>query len=934
MINQVSRKIVGTTGIALAILFLLFLIKPFVATAAGEQLEDGDYNIPVSLWHATNNQASLGNNAIMQNGKLSKRGNETYLYIQFTSMFVGDMQGYLMELNLLEEGFVQNQNGYPAGYIIPSAVYATHSIIDEYNGSTSSDARCKNRQYPKIIGIPVHFGQEYTYAHVYVPIMGSMGFGDQICRIKLDFNATTLMTAEDELLWAGTTNIIQPPVVVEPPVPVNPPESENGNKEAGGEGNLDKDNLANGKYQVQVDIWHATSNQQSMGNPAVNKPSLLTVENGVYQIEISTKPMVVGSITACLQSLQIQQVNGEYLQAEITAKNNENNQPSIFRFTLPTKEEYTAIKIDPGVAIMGTEPLAARLKISWNTLKRVNDDTAPIENTQPAESDFSTEAVDIIDKKTGIRLRAEANILATGVKMTCKKLTSGTKYKQVFSQLSAVGTKMDIYEIILESPDGKVVQPAGMVTIHLPIRNEFVKDNIQTYRVVSNNKTLLSGNIEKQEYIFQTNTVETFGVVEKTNNPAANNSTKESNTVTKTSGTNAVKNVTPIPKADGANVGVNLAETDVRSGESAVFADSQNQDNGRIKTEQQYGKIIVLGSGVMSFVYVMMVVMTLLKRPKGTYNGILLLMIVFLVGSLSMNSYAAVGTAYIADVKRDYNHPVTGQSEDSGNNEEIGQPMVESVGYGQALIEKENTGNTYATIRMYMMDNISNVSFQTQERGASSWNNVSANIMQENMAGEYCSDYRLLIPSENAIVKVQAYVTPMGRAVVFFMSFSNLQEGNTDFIVSVAAETQGHNEQTDNDSAKEPTGQPVGDLAGNPAGQPVGNPAGQPVGHTAEVTENNQDMASGMVTGNHTLSARELIANAKGLLLSDESLLLTVGAVIETEENTEVEVLESQIQALPWVFVWQCILIMTVPALVTGSVLIAIRLIFNRKGSL
>ena len=107
----------------------------------------------------------------------------------------------------------------------------------------------------------------------------------------------------------------------------------------------DRDNLPNGKYNVQVALWHATSNKASMGNPTLNSKALLTVQNGSYTMDVSTHPMTVGTITACLQTLQIRQADGSYKYAQITAKNNPNGQPSVFRFVLPSKEEYIQVKI-------------------------------------------------------------------------------------------------------------------------------------------------------------------------------------------------------------------------------------------------------------------------------------------------------------------------------------------------------------------------------------------------------------------------------------------------------------------------------------------------------------------------------------------------------------------------------------------------------------
>jgi len=274
-----------------------------------------------------------------------------------------------------------------------------------------------------------------------------------------------------------------------------------------------------------------------------------------------------------------------------------------------------------------------------------------------------------------------------------------------------------------------------------------------------------------------------------------------------------------------------------------------------------------------------------------------------------VSSAAVKGSCYIASVSRTYRHPVTGEIADSGSNEEIGQPMVESVGGEQALIEKTEDGSVYATVRIYMTDNISNVQFCTQPGGGTSWDAVSAEVMQENIGGTYCRDYRFLIPGEDAVIKAGLFITPMGREVLFFLSFSGLQEGNTDFVVSV-------------DTA----------IADTSAVETAAEDS-QAVPESVDQQEEKQQVQANESSGEKTSvpvsdGARALIAAAQGLTLSDESVLAAAESDPEPEEDKESE----WIQALPWEFVWQCILMMTLPALITGCVLAGIRILFGRRG--
>lgn len=157
------------------------------------------------------------------------------------------------------------------------------------------------------------------------------------------------------------------------------------------------------------------------------------------------------------------------------------------------------------------------------------------------------------------------------------------------------------------------------------------------------------------------------------------------------------------------------------------------------------------------------------------------------VNALDNGVYLAKATPY-------YVHPVTGVVEDSGGVDSvgIGQPMTDSATYPQALIEVDPDGNTFATVRITLMDNIEDVSFQVQENGTAPFYDAPYDVMQENLDQNY-TDYRMQIPSENAYLRATFYVAPMGRYVIYYIGFSELQSGSGDFITSVAVVPQNEN---------------------------------------------------------------------------------------------------------------------------------------------
>jgi chemotaxis protein histidine kinase CheA len=141
---------------------------------------------------------------------------------------------------------------------------------------------------------------------------------------------------------------------------------------------------------------------------------------------------------------------------------------------------------------------------------------------------------------------------------------------------------------------------------------------------------------------------------------------------------------------------------------------------------------------------------------------------------------------YIAKSTSHYRHPVTGEIEDSGgeNSEVLGQSMTESALYPEALIEVDTQGKMFATVRLKLMDNIEEPSFKVQNRSDSGFWDVDYDIMKEDFDNNE-SDFRFEIPNENCIIRATFYVVPMGRDVIFYIDFSDIHEGSSDFVTSV-----------------------------------------------------------------------------------------------------------------------------------------------------
>ena len=181
----------------------------------------------------------------------------------------------------------------------------------------------------------------------------------------------------------------------------------------------------------------------------------------------------------------------------------------------------------------------------------------------------------------------------------------------------------------------------------------------------------------------------------------------------------------------------------------------------------------------------------------------------FLLISGIMNGISAKAMdngIYTAKCTPYYVHPVTGVVEDRGGIESqgIGQPMTDSATYTTALIEVDPNGNTFATIRLSLMDNIEDVSFMVQADGNAPFYDVSYDIMQEDLDNN-TTDFRMQIPNENSYLRATFYVVPMSRYVIYYIGFSDFAPGSADFITSVEVLAPTELPQTDAPQTEAPT---------------------------------------------------------------------------------------------------------------------------------
>ena len=170
-----------------------------------------------------------------------------------------------------------------------------------------------------------------------------------------------------------------------------------------------------------------------------------------------------------------------------------------------------------------------------------------------------------------------------------------------------------------------------------------------------------------------------------------------------------------------------------------------------------------------------------MSRKRGRFILILMTIMLYITGCY-ISVHAESGAIYSCTINRSYGNPVTGEVEDAGGESSYatGQGMVESAVYSQGLMEVTDSGNYYLTLRLSLLDYTSGHTFAVQNVGDSGWMDTATAVTANGSDGSgSTADICMQVPSENCIVRITMYVSPMGRNAVFYVYPTNYSEGNS-----------------------------------------------------------------------------------------------------------------------------------------------------------
>lgn len=322
---------------------------------------------------------------------------------------------------------------------------------------------------------------------------------------------------------------------------------------------------AEGNQLVQVDLWHATRNQASMGNVATDNNGQALYNPETNTLQVATNPVNVSGYMSAITKVQYDATGkGSYTDVKVLSngtvetgtKNDGTNHTvtyvSSFEFPVPsyiTREgvEYIPLQMvvpyTPMDEVVGEGYLNSRLRIDWDQVQ-----STALTQIQPDDtmSSGDVESVDRVDQASGIRLVTDSAKVSSDTTFQVTTVTSGSAYDLAKKALTGVSGSFTLYNIQLITAAGTSTDPFGAITLYFPYSGE---PNL--YRVNdTGTKTVLRGAASDEGYEIMTTKVGLFAVfggtkMKVTTTPSTSNTPTTPSTST-TTDSNAAAEFTDI----------------------------------------------------------------------------------------------------------------------------------------------------------------------------------------------------------------------------------------------------------------------------------------------------------------------------------------------------------------------------------------------------
>ena len=515
------------------------------ATATGENLEDGTYEVPITILNEVDPSAtSMAASCVGSTAKLVVKDGRKRLELNYKCVELDGMNGYLIQMWNQVNGDWREVK-YTSYYKNKDGTYFT----DELNQGT-------NNYYPKTayIELPNDAGQFKAKFRVSAMdyIMGNTGdatrngiftiYYDEAKKIsdetpdpdpiedpdfepadmtaltdlvakaeqykEDDCTSSTYTTMRNALASAKTVLANSRATQEEVDSAVKELQTAIDALEEKKDVTFDINNLPDGKYQLYAQMIKTDRESFSMSNEGINHTVQLEVKDGEYYLTVQFKGLAIYNQFGYLQKLAYYDKGytyndygipqGTVIPAEVLTQydivdrynDKDNLYPQLLKFKLVDKASEKYVPLQVFVPIMeaiadGTGTQDVLMQLDWTTLKATDADIV-IE-----EPDAQSPVLDYTDSATGVKLHADKGVFAEGTTAVVKEITSGDDYDNAKKLISAEADKFHLYDVSFKGEDGKDAQPNGKFTISLPIPSDYA--NPVVYRIADGKKTLISG---------------------------------------------------------------------------------------------------------------------------------------------------------------------------------------------------------------------------------------------------------------------------------------------------------------------------------------------------------------------------------------------------------------------------------------------------------
>ena len=560
-------------------------ITPNAIDVSAAETEAGIYSVNIKLMQFHSDELSMGNESMIPQAQIVVNTDGTAsIEIDMVSLTYLNRDGYLGWLKRVTNIISESRFHYPTEFETENAVVLEEyeNVFDEFNTPDSeyADAQVTGKWYPKKLSIPINFDNrdDDILVQVYVPVMESIMEGGGTKFAVLDIDWDSLVKTEDltqpdttEPSTENPTEVpTEPPTEATTEVPTDPIEQPTTAPNESSD--YDKDNLADGRYELYAEMIKTDRASYSMSNNGINHTVQLEVVNGEYYLTVQFKGLAIYNQFGYLMNLYYYDQGytyndfgapkGDVIQAEVLSSYDvvdqyndaEHLYPQLLKFPLVDKAGGEYVPLQVFVPIMeaiadGTGTQSVLMQLDWSTLKKVddgNDFTLEEPDEQSPEFDFT-------DASTGVKIHADKGVFAENTVAKVTRITNGETYSSAQNLISDVSSKFNLYDIAFWGEDGAEAKPNGKIQIGIPVPSGYTTPVV--YRISDGRKTLINGTVSDDVFTFSAKEAGTYLIADKS---ASNSKTNQTN--------NKNSNTTTSPKTGDSGIGAALSALAVSVG--------------------------------------------------------------------------------------------------------------------------------------------------------------------------------------------------------------------------------------------------------------------------------------------------------------------------------------------------------------------------------